>query len=134
MPTSSVPDKQVVSEHVQLIFIITCVKNYLEDRVRHKSDAALNSRPVRRLTMDESGARTKAVHWSDVQCGDILMIEDQAEFCADGIILASSEDDGRCFVETANLDGETNLKPLFASKAELSTAQKTREELSSLIP
>ena len=28
---------------------------------------------------------------------------------------------GKCFVMTANLDGETNLKPLFASKYEVSS-------------
>ena len=56
------------------------------------------------------------------------------QFPADLVLISASNSLGKCFVMTANLDGETNLKPLFASKAELSTAQKTREELSSLIP
>ena len=32
------------------------------------------------------------------------------EFPADMVLLSSSHDDGTCYITTANLDGETNLK------------------------
>ncbi|RHY33835.1 hypothetical protein DYB32_001568, partial [Aphanomyces invadans] len=48
--------------------------------------------------------------WQDVQVGDILFLKDKDELPADVLILATSEEEGRCFVETCNLDGETNLK------------------------
>ncbi|KAH3674613.1 hypothetical protein WICMUC_003159 [Wickerhamomyces mucosus] len=49
--------------------------------------------------------------WKDVKVGDIVRIHNNEEAPADLIILATSDEDGKCFVETKNLDGETNLKP-----------------------
>ncbi|KAA6390395.1 MAG: putative phospholipid-transporting ATPase IA [Streblomastix strix] len=42
--------------------------------------------------------------------GDILILKGNEEISADSIILASSDRDGIAYVNTMNLDGETNLK------------------------
>ena len=42
--------------------------------------------------------------------GDIIKVTNEKPFPADLVLLSSSEPDGMCFIETANLDGETNLK------------------------
>ena len=42
--------------------------------------------------------------------GDIVYVVDEHKFPCDLVMLSSSNDDGRCNVTTANLDGETNLK------------------------
>ena len=42
--------------------------------------------------------------------GDILIIEGEGEFPADLVPLVSSNQAGGCYVDTANLDGESNLK------------------------
>ena len=48
--------------------------------------------------------------WQSVQIGDIIRIQENSFFPADVVVLNSSENDGAFYVETKNLDGETNLK------------------------
>ena len=48
--------------------------------------------------------------WKNLVVGDFVRIYNDDEIPADIIILATSDPDGACYVETKNLDGETNLK------------------------
>jgi phospholipid-translocating ATPase len=52
----------------------------------------------------------KKTLWEDVRVGDFVKIMDHESFPADILICATSEDENVAFVETKNLDGETNLK------------------------
>lgn len=54
--------------------------------------------------------------WKEVRVGDIIRIQNNEEVPADVMILSSSDEDNCCFVETKNLDGETNLKVKQALK------------------
>ncbi|KAF3916030.1 hypothetical protein AA313_de0209354 [Arthrobotrys entomopaga] len=58
----------------------------------------------------ESAAKFKRDNWKNVRVGDWVRIYNNEEVPADVVILATSDADGACYVETKNLDGETNLK------------------------
>ena len=55
-------------------------------------------------------ARFKRDAWKNVQVGDFVRIYEHDQIPADIAILSTSDSEGGCYVETKNLDGETNLK------------------------
>ncbi|KAK7038221.1 phospholipid-transporting ATPase [Favolaschia claudopus] len=56
----------------------------------------------------------KIEFWEDLRVGDFVKIVDDEPLPADILICSTSEDDNVAFVETKNLDGETNLKSRHA--------------------
>lgn len=52
--------------------------------------------------------------WEDVAVGDIVMLRADDAVPADILIVSTSEEENMAFVETKNLDGETNLKSRHA--------------------
>ena len=52
----------------------------------------------------------KNILWEDVRVGDFVKIMDNESFPADILICSTSEDENVAYIETKNLDGETNLK------------------------
>ncbi|KAJ6564618.1 hypothetical protein B0H19DRAFT_1141557 [Mycena capillaripes] len=48
--------------------------------------------------------------WKKLEVGDLVLLRDNEQVPADIIVLATSDPDGNCYLETKNLDGETNLK------------------------
>jgi phospholipid-translocating ATPase len=55
--------------------------------------------------------------WKKLEVGDIVLLRDNDQIPADIVVLSTSDQDGLCYVETKNLDGETNLKPRKSLKA-----------------
>lgn len=66
--------------------------------------------PLSDEKLGRTGPYWKKIRWEDVRVGDFVKIMDTESFPADILICATSEDENVAFVETKNLDGETNLK------------------------
>jgi len=62
-------------------------------------------------------ARWERTLWKKLEVGDIVLLRDNDQVPADIVVLSTSDPDGMCYLETKNLDGETNLKPRRSVKA-----------------
>jgi magnesium-transporting ATPase (P-type) len=55
--------------------------------------------------------------------GDLLFIEEDDQLPADVVILKTSEENGGCYITTANLDGETDFKPRKAVRETMNLSE-----------
>lgn len=101
-----------MSGTLAFVLIVTMVKEAYEDFKRYQSDSQLNNTDTR--IFDKSIWKT--THWGSLRVGDIVKIKRDETIPADLLILETSAHSGLCFVDTKNLDGETNLKEKFTHK------------------
>uniref|UniRef100_A0A8B9FYP6 Phospholipid-transporting ATPase n=1 Tax=Amazona collaria TaxID=241587 RepID=A0A8B9FYP6_9PSIT len=88
------------------LLIIRGLRDLIDDIGRHQSDRNINSRPCEIL----SGKSFRWQKWRDIRVGDIVRLRKESFVPADMLLLCSSEPSSLCYVETTDIDGETNLK------------------------
>lgn len=109
-----------------IVLAVTAVKDAYEDWRRHRSDRAENGRIASVLSPaaafdPEGAAQFVPTKWKHVRVGDVVRVVSDESLPADMVLLATSEPTGVAYVQTLNLDGESNLKTRYAKQETLST-------------
>jgi len=95
-----------------IVIIVSMIKDAFEDFIRHRKDKEENYSKCSTMV---NGVSIES-KWCNLKVGQIVRINENEHFPADLVIIASSGVEGLCYVETKNLDGETNLKSKVAPK------------------
>ncbi len=85
---------------------VTMLKQGYEDYLRGRRDSKENRKKVKVVREGE----TVSIQSQDIEVGDIVVLENEQMVPCDMVILSSSNKQYQVYVETANLDGEANLK------------------------
>ncbi|KAH8272326.1 hypothetical protein KR026_005595 [Drosophila bipectinata] len=97
-----------------LVFVIavTAAKQGYEDVLRYRTDNVVNASPV---TIIREG-KEAIIKSQNVAPGDLVVVERDCDVPCDLVLLRSTDHHGKCFITTANLDGESNLKTLMVPR------------------
>ncbi|BFI07575.1 hypothetical protein MPTK1_2g13400 [Marchantia polymorpha subsp. ruderalis] len=92
------------------VLVITAIKDAYEDWGRHRSDRTENNRSS--LVLQDGHYKPKK--WKHIRVGEMIMIHSNETVPCDMVLLGTSDATGIAYVETLNLDGESNLKSRYA--------------------
>ncbi|KAJ4970123.1 hypothetical protein NE237_003222 [Protea cynaroides] len=102
-----------------LLFVlcVTAFKDGYEDWRRHRSDRNENNREA--LVLQSGRFRMKK--WKKIRAGEVVKLCANESIPSDMVLLATSDPSGIAYIQTINLDGESNLKTRYARQETAST-------------
>lgn len=109
LPTIALP--------LMFVIMVSMLKDFVENCKRINSDNQENNSPV----LAFKNGKFEPTFWKKLLTGDIIKLQRGDYIPADLLLVYSTSEKADCFVETKNLDGETNLKmktvhPCFREK------------------
>ncbi|GJP62217.1 hypothetical protein CLOP_g19305 [Closterium sp. NIES-67] len=115
---NQIPQLAIFGRYISVIpllsvLTVTAIKDAFEDWRRHRADSRENSREC----LVYRGGQWCDATWQSIRVGELVHVRGDSTVPCDIVLLASSDLSGRAFVETMNLDGETNLKTRYAVSA-----------------
>ena len=100
--------KEISMLPIMIIMLVTALKDLFEDRKRYLSDKKVNNSSCRVFNHLEEKWESKS--WKELKVGDLVHLSNDEMIPADMLLLHTSDSNGYCYIDTLNLDGETNLK------------------------
>ncbi|KAM7100680.1 phospholipid-transporting ATPase VB [Ciconia maguari] len=107
-PQVEVFHREITMLPLIVVLLASTIKDAIEDYRKYQFDKMINFSKTRVYDKEERAYVEKC--WKDVRVGDFVQLQCNETIPADILLLYSSDQNGICHLETANLDGETNLK------------------------
>lgn len=100
--------KSFMALPLSFMVTVSMIKDAYEDYARHKSDGEENNKKT--LVYDHKVNKFVLKPWKEIMPGNLVKVLDEEFIPSDLVVLRSSDSKGGLYIETKNLDGETNLK------------------------
>ncbi|KAK2952572.1 phospholipid-transporting P-type ATPase [Blattamonas nauphoetae] len=88
------------------IFLISAIKELIDDLIRHHNDRKFNSRIVD-VYRDSQWTQIPS---KDIKVGDLVRIQSGEEAPCDLLLVQSSQPNAPSYIQTTNIDGESDFK------------------------
>ncbi|CAD8051177.1 unnamed protein product [Paramecium sonneborni] len=105
--TNGVP---IIYGPLSMMISISILKDAIEEYSRYKSDQEENNRKSQKYIDNQF----IVCNWKDIYQADIILVMENESIPCDILILSSSYQGGIAYVETKQIDGETNLKQKYS--------------------